>query len=121
MEQSQFGTARFHSERRINAEDVHLALRARILPAASPLGPLCAMSDGGFSTNSRYGKRSCQAYRPDIDTRRAVPPLLIPLRLKRLPTHVIERVRRAGGPAEVKRTWGKGYKALVAELCHKEG
>lgn len=33
--------------------------------------------------------------------------------------HLVERVRRAHGPAEVARTWGIGYRQLVAQLSAK--
>lgn len=33
--------------------------------------------------------------------------------------HLVERVRRAHGPAEVARTWGVGYRQLVAQLSAK--
>lgn len=34
---------------------------------------------------------------------------------------VVEKVRAAGGPAEVKKTWGVGYRALMASLNPEKG
>lgn len=36
-------------------------------------------------------------------------------------TPVIEKVRLVGGPSEVKKTWGIGYKALLDEVAPKVG
>lgn len=97
----------------IDAECVELALRSCRWERQRRQA---AISNGGFSTNSRRGYGACRAYAPDIDTRRPVPPLLKPLNFDRFPVELVEHVRLCHGLAEVRRTWGIGYKALLAEL-----
>lgn len=109
-------TEQSDAARHIRADHLRLALRSARPSIESKLGRLCAMSNGGWSTNDGNGHRNSKAFREDIDTRRAVPPLLLPLHFSLISENIVRRVRLNYGLPEVKRTWGVGYKALLKEL-----
>lgn len=93
--------------RHISADNVLLCLVAR---KAKPFIRWAALSTGASTSSCR--PRSGPGYcipRPS---------LLYPM-LSSVDLRLVDRVRIGYGLAEVKRTWGIGYKALKAELTHK--
>jgi len=99
------------ADRYINAVDVHIALVAHRAHRYTPgLRRIAAMSDGGFTTHRCDGSR-----RSEFETRRRIPPLIQLLRPS-VPLSLVQRVRLLGGLDEIRRTWGMGLRALVAEI-----
>lgn len=95
--------------RTINAEHVELVLMAIRARRLNPeLARFAAISNGTVGTSCH--RRST----PQSDAPRAQP-LLWPM-LSSVSPNLVERTRMHYGLPEVKRTWGVGYKAMLAEL-----
>jgi hypothetical protein len=99
--------------RHIDAEHVRLVLFSTKLARRNP--DLCqrwaAMSEHSWAP---YGCRSRLSREPE--GRRALPPMFGPMERGRL-CEVVERTRAFRGLDEVRRTWGKGLKAMRAETA----
>lgn len=91
--------------RTISASYLKLALVARKIRP----GTKWAVISNGVDT---YG---CDPRVAPTSYRRPRPSLLTPL-IPSLPAKVVERVRIGYGLDEVRKTWGTGYRALLAEI-----
>lgn len=94
--------------RHISASYLQLALVARKIRP----GTKWAVISNGVNT---YG---CDPRIAPTSYRRPTPSLLTPL-LPSVPARVVERVRLNYGLDEVRKTWGIGYRALLAEISPK--
>lgn len=82
---------------------VHKGRQAGLLDCAR----FCALSNGATP-------RSCGSWHGETP-KWTHPPLFMPM-LPSISAQLVDRVRWSRGLAEVKRTWGTGYKALLMEL-----
>ena len=98
------------SARYIKAEHVLLALVARKIAtqqvARGEAGARWAAMSNGASTQACDRRRGTY--------RLPTPPLMVPMHHGEL-AHVVERTRLTYGLAEVRRTWGCGLRAMLAE------
>jgi hypothetical protein len=100
----------------INAEHVLLALVALRAKRMNPtIARFAAISNGAMTTR-RCTTRDARSRVPHSVWR--TPPMLYPL-LPSVPASLVEHVRVFHGLLEVKKTWGIGYKALLAEVSPK--
>jgi hypothetical protein len=104
--------------RHINAEHLQLVLVTLRMRRNNPtLAKFCALSNG--ATWQRCDRR----YHPTEESpsnRWTHQPLCVPM-LESVRAPLVQRVRLNYGLQEVKATWGKGYKALLAELQPRKG
>lgn len=104
----------FADQRVISAEHLTLvlvALRARRLNP--DLAKFAAVSNGGATTN-RCTERHARSSTPHSCWR--TPPVMYPL-LPSVPVRLIERMRmQPDGLNEIRRTFGRGYKAMLTEV-----
>lgn len=56
-------------------------------------------------------------YSDFLKSRLKTPPMFMPMQRTSVPAKLVERVRMVHGLPEVKRTWGVGYKAMLAETA----
>lgn len=104
-------------QRRIDAEHVQLTLsiaKGRSLGLLD-VGPWCALSNGA----TPYACRERLIEEPDSRTRWTHRPLALPM-LTCITPSMVNRVRTHYGLDEVRKTWGIGYRALLAELKGKK-
>jgi hypothetical protein len=122
MKQDQIRPNQGPSEHRISAEHLKLALFARkhSLSGFNP-GLLntrwAAFSNGWDSLGNGCPRRPPS---PDLQRQLKHPPLFLPFR-HGITEALVRRTRMSYGLPEIKRTWGLGYKALLAELNHRVG
>jgi hypothetical protein len=104
--------------RHINAEHLQLVLVTLRMRRNNPtLAKFCALSNG--ATWQRCDRR----WRPTEESpanRWTHTPLCVPM-IESVRAPLVQRVRLNYGLAEVKATWGVGYKALLAELQPRKG
>lgn len=92
----------------IKLEHVQLV---RVLRKANPRPRWSAVSETGNYLNQ------CVSYRwGEGPSKNKHPPLALPLHRCSIPESLVERIRITRGAAEVKRTFGVGYKAMLAEI-----
>lgn len=93
----------------IDAEHVKLALVTHLARRHLPtLARFSALSNGTVGTSCRY------RVAPQADAPRSRP-LLYPL-LTSITPSLVERTRAHYGVTEIQRTWGVGYRAMLAQL-----
>lgn len=104
----------FADQRVISAEHLTLVLVALRAKRLNPdLAKFAAVSNGATSTNL-CTRRDARSTTPHSCRRTA--PLLYPL-LPSVPARLIERMRvQPNGLSEIRRTFGQGYKAMLAEV-----
>jgi hypothetical protein len=102
--------------RYINAEHLQLVLITLRMRRNNPsVAKFCALSNG--ATWQRCDRR----YRPTEESpanRWTHTPLCVPM-IESVSTRLVERVRLTYGLAEVKATWGMGYKAMLAAVSYR--
>lgn len=101
-------------ERRIKADHLKLVLVTRRLNELS-VNPQpyrwAAFSNGHDSLLSTGCPR--RPHSPEMQHRLQHPPLLLTIRT--VPEHLVRRVRLTRGLQEVRKTWGIGFKTMLAE------
>lgn len=101
-------------ERRIKVDHLKLVLFTRRLNQVSvnsEPGRWAAFSNGHDSLLSTGCPR--RPHSPEMQHRLQHPPLLLTIRT--VPEHLVRRVRLTRGLQEVRKTWGIGFKAMLAE------
>lgn len=102
-----------HQERRISVQHLELVLFTRRLYRATGKAQPCrwaAVSNGHNSLGNGCPRRP---HSPDMQRHLLHPPMFV--HIGTVSERLVRRVRLTYGLPEVRKTWGTGYKALLAE------
>jgi hypothetical protein len=99
--------------RTINAEHLQLVLvTLRMRRHNEKLARFCALSNGATWQRCQLRHRPTDESKANVWVHK---PLMVPM-LESVSVDLVKRTRLHYGLAEVKATWGKGYKELLREL-----
>jgi len=99
------------TEKHIDVEHLELVLISRKLRTLQGKR-YAAMSEGHDCLGGGCPRKP---YSDFLKKHLKTPPMFTPMLRTSVPAELVERVRMVYGLPEVKRTWGVGYKAMLAE------